>query len=100
VIERHEVVPEYLDVIRESGTRFRLGEPDRADRRMAEDDGRDQPVVKMAFGLAAEQAIREPPSGRDRDGREFAAAGHVADRMDADDIRILAMVCCDLAARA
>ena len=63
---------EDLDRVAVQRARLGLGQADGADRRMAEDHGRDQPVVEMPLRLAAEQPVGEPPARGDRDRRQFA----------------------------
>jgi shikimate dehydrogenase len=80
------------DVRPVSRARILLREADRADRRMREDDGRNQIVAQLAVGHAAEQPIRQPPAGGNRNRRQLGAAGHVADRVDAGLRRRLIVV--------
>src|SRR6185503_20693221 len=72
--------------------RLVLREPDRADRRMREDDARDDVVAEVPVLHAAEHAVREPPAGRDRDGCELRLTAHVADGVDTGRARVLILV--------
>ena len=52
---------------------------------MGEHDGRDDVVVQVAVGFAAEQAIAQPPAGGDCDRRQRRSTGDIADRIDAGE---------------
>ena len=54
VVKRHEIVAEHLDAVAVRRARLGLGEAYGADRRMAEDDRGDEPVIEVAIRLAAE----------------------------------------------
>ena len=53
---------------------------------------RNHVVAQVPVRHAAEHAVREPPAGRDRDGRELGLARDVADGVDAGRARVLVAV--------
>ena len=62
-----------------------FGEPDRADGRVAEHDGRNARRKVPVFHTAVE-AVAEAPSGGYGDRRQRRAAGHVAQCVDVLDV--------------
>ncbi len=59
---------------------------------MAEDDGRDQPVVEVATLHLAVDAVREAPAGGDRHRCECLCPGYIADRENMLDVGLLVLV--------
>ena len=92
VVHADEIGHINLDVVAILLARLVLGQPDRADRRMAEDHRRDQLVLEVPPFHAAVQAIGQPATGSNGHGRQRISSRNVADRVDALDVGLLELV--------
>mmetsp|Transcript_22281 Transcript_22281/g.75330 ORF Transcript_22281/g.75330 Transcript_22281/m.75330 type:complete len:367 (-) Transcript_22281:539-1639(-) len=104
-LDGHRAVPEVdkrrlvdLDVlVAVLGARLGLGQADDADRRVREDDGRDERVVRLGRRLAVEEAVSQAPASRNGHGRQLDEPAHVAQRVHARLRRVLVLVDNDVA---
>ena len=78
--------------------RLALRHADRANRRMREHHGGNQPVIQPPLRIPAEQPLGQPPRRRNRHRRQRHPPGDIAHRVHPRHIRVLIFIHADKAA--
>ena len=85
------------DIISVNRPGLGLRQPDRADRRMGEHDGRNAGVIQERLRPVVKQALRKPATGSDGHGRQFNPPRVITNRINSRHAGILVLVHHDVA---